>query len=209
VANRMTPVQAAKVLGIRPQIVYGFIKHNRVKTYDNPSGKTQLVDYDEVSKVAGGIQHHREKDPTTGKPIRRDANVRPGSLLSYHGELVKKPKKPRAHRLVVVDHVETSKDTGLKYVVTKKGDWESGVIHESERLADAITKGKCFIEPPEQVIAVLMWSFAREDNIPLAASLGKWAEDNGIQVPDLQEHYKEAVRLIDPNEPVEAYNTQE
>jgi len=82
--DRMTPVEAAKKLDIRPQQVYGFIKHNRVHTYPNPSGKANLVDFDEVKAIAGGVRHHREKDPTTGKPVKRDPGVKLGDVLSTH-----------------------------------------------------------------------------------------------------------------------------
>jgi hypothetical protein len=80
----MTPVQAAKVVGIRPQMIYGFIKHGRVKTYSNPDGKTALVDLDEVKAIGGGVRHHRPKDPTTGKPVKVTASVKKGDVLSWH-----------------------------------------------------------------------------------------------------------------------------
>jgi len=207
----MTPVQAAKMLGIRPQIVYGFIRSTRIGTYSNPAGKTALVDLDEVARVAGGVRHHREKDPATGKPVRKAPPVSRGSVVSYHGYIKgirKQREKP--HKVAVVTEVVNNDDGQPTLIATRRG--ESATMYwEAEALAERIAKGACHIESAETLLGVIMYSWTHTEKIELAASLQLWAEANKVDVPVIEE--KEAEQDAEPTEPEPEpepeYNTPE
>jgi hypothetical protein len=180
-AGRVTPVQAAKILGIRPQIIYGWVKHNRIGTYANMAGKAPLVDLDDARRLMAGTQHHRPKDPETGKPIKpraSDSGLAAGSLLSYHARMPKE-RKPRAHRVATVTEVVQNDEGEDALVRITKGDnstmtWEIGYI------TDKIAKQACMIEPAANILAVLMFHFIHSEQPELAASLQAWCEINGI-----------------------------
>lgn len=199
-SGRMTPVQAAKAIGIRPQIVYGFIRSNRLGTYSNPDGKAALVELSDVERLIGGVKHHREKDPKTGLPVRREAQgVSRGTILSTHGE-IKGAKRRNAHRVTVVDVVFKGESSTLIY--TKRSeDGAIGIVYETERLADAIAKGKCHIESPEALLGVVMFHYAHSDNIELAASLQLWCEANKIAAVDLMEKEGELETITESTTP--------
>jgi hypothetical protein len=188
--KRMTPVEAAKELGIRPQMVYGYIKHNRIGTFNNPEGKTQLVDLDEVKAVTKTVKPHRAKDPTTGKPIKRTAGVQRGSLVTYHAHM-KGEQSPRPHRVVVVDQIRLGEDGQPLNIVTVRGDGVEGPWWETEELADMIAKGKCHIESPEKLLGVVMFHYVHTEQPELAASLDLWIQANNLQVPTVQETVEE------------------
>jgi hypothetical protein len=197
---RLTPVNAAKELGIRPQIVYGYIRANRIATFNNPDGKAALVELEDVKRLAGGTRHHREKD-SSGNPIRRTPGVERGTILSTHGE-IKGGRKRHAHRVVVVDEIIKGDDGQPSLIYARRSDDGAvAVIYEAERLADAIAKGKCFIEGPEALLGVLMFHFATVANRPdLTASLWNWATLNDI-VPVDMHVLQEEVRLAPEDEP--------
>jgi hypothetical protein len=189
VANdRMTPVQAAKEVGIRPQQVYGFIKHHRVNTYSNPAGKTDLVSLSEVKAAAGQVKHHREKDPTTGKPLRRKPPVSRGTLVSAHGYMTGEPKGKRAHRVNVVTDVINDEDSGDPSLVAIRPNGEAATLYwEAEDLAARIGKGICHIESAESLLSVVMYHWVHNEQPELAASLQLWCESNDLQIPVIQE----------------------
>jgi len=186
--GRMTPVQAAKELGIRPQIVYGYIRSGRISTFPNPDGKTSLVELADVQRLASGTKHHRPKDPTTGKPINRSAGVSPGSLLSSHGNKPRQRRNPR-HSVEVVTGVTHGED-GQEFVHYTKiredgSKWE--FFWEGEQLADALAKGTCRIESPESLLASVMFHWGHNGRPDLAAELFTWAQGNGLDVPTITE----------------------
>jgi hypothetical protein len=194
--NRMTPVAAAKELGIRPQIVYGYIKHGRLATFPNTDGgKAAFVDLDIVRTLVGSTVHHREKDPSTGKPVKREASgINVGTILSGHG-YPKGAKKHYAHRVNVVDEIIKGEDATLIY--TRRGeDGTVGVIYETERLADAIAKGKCHIESPEALLGVLMFHFVHTERADVAASLDAWAFNHDLIPINMEEKTEELTTII-------------
>ena len=205
---RITPVQAAKELGIRPQIVYGYIRANRIATFNNPDGKAALVELEDVKRLSGGTKHHREKD-ATGKPIRRSPGVERGTILSTHGEL-RGTKKRHAHRVVIVDEVIKGDDGQPSLIYARRSDDGAvSVIYEAERLADAIAKGKCFIEGPEALLGVLMFHFATiADRPDLTASLWNWATMNEL-VPVDMHVLQEEVRLAPEEEVSETEDAEQ
>lgn len=185
--ERVTPVEAAKRLGIRPQMVYGFIKHGRIRTFSNPSGKTDLVEYKEVESVAKGVKHHRPKGPD-GKPIKRSAGVRTGTLISRHGQNPRMSRDPR-HRVNVVTGTHRS-DEGDEYVnyahIREDGSpWE--FFWEGDELAQALAKGQCRIETPEALLAAVMFHWTHNEQPELAQALQLFAEVNGLDVPVIEE----------------------
>lgn len=180
-ANRMTPVQAAKALNIRPQLVYGFIKHNRVATFPNPAGKVAFVDFDEVKKVASQVRPHRPKGPD-GKPVRRSPGVDRGSILSSHGYLkglAKQRAKP--HRVEVVTGLVHDDEGNVSLVVTQTGENTAPMYWEAERLADRLKSGACQVESPATILGVLMHSWIAAGAPDLAAGLQMWCEVNDVE----------------------------
>jgi hypothetical protein len=165
--------------------VYGYIRSNRITTYGNPDGKTALVELDDVKRLAGTTKHHRPRD-ASGNPIRRQPGVERGSILSTHGE-IKGTKRRHAHRVVVVDEIIKGDDGQPTLVYTTRADTGTvGIIYETERLADAIAKGKCHIESPEALLGVLMFHFSTVVNRPdLTTSLWNWCTINGIEPVDM------------------------
>lgn len=184
--QRMTPVEAAKALGVRPQIIYGFIKHNRIHTYPNPSGKTAHIDLDEVKRATGSVQHHRPKDPSTGKPVRHTADVRTGTILSYHGHTPGEVKT-RPHRVVAVTQLVSNDEGEPSLVYTARGEGELAVIYETEDLATAIGVKKCNIESPAKLLGVLMYHWVHNEQVELAAELQRWCEARDIEFGTITE----------------------
>jgi hypothetical protein len=185
--ERVTPVEAARRLGIRPQMVYGFIKHGRVRTFSNPSGKTDLVEFKEVEATAKGVKHHSPKGPD-GKPVRRRANVATGALISRHG-WSPRLKRGEKHTVEVVTG-EHRGDAGEQYVqyahIREDGTpWE--FFWEGDELAQALAKGRCHIETPEGLLAAVMFHWVHNEKPELAAALQMWAEINDLDVPVILE----------------------
>jgi hypothetical protein len=184
-ANRMTPVEAAKQLGIRPQLVYGFIKHNRVSTFPNPSGKADHVDFDEVKRVAGSVRPHRPKGED-GKPVRRNPGVDRGSILSQHGwqkGLDRQRAKP--HRVEVVTELVKNEDGDVSLVVTRNQEGGLPMYWEAERLADRLKTGACHVESPESVLGVLMHAWIATGQAEKAAALQMFCEVNDIEYEEI------------------------
>jgi len=180
-ANRVTPVEAAKALNIRPQLVYGFIKHNRVATFPNPGGKTAFVDFDEVKRVAGQVRPHRAKD-ADGKPVRRSPGVDRGSLLSQHAwQKGSAKQRARPHRLDVVTEVIKNEEGDVSLVITQNAEGGLPMYWEAERLADRIKSGACHVESPTAVLGVLMHAWIATGEAKKAAALQMWCEVNEIE----------------------------
>jgi len=185
--QRMTPVQAAKELGIRPQLVYGFIKHGRIKTFSNPAGKTDHVDLKEVEMVAKGVKHHRPKD-SSGKPVRRSAGVSRGTLISSHGRFATKSgpvADGRPHRVRVVSGMEVI--DGNPYVYVRDADGRPVMMYEEDHLASQIAKRQCHIESPAALLGVLAFHWEAQDRQDLAGALRMWCEVNGVKITELVE----------------------
>lgn len=184
--QRVTPVEAAKALGIRPQMVYGFIKHGRIKTFSNPSGKTDHVDLKEVEAVAKGVKHHVPKD-ASGKPIKRRAGVSRGTLLSSHAHF-RGETRDRPHRVSVVREVgDLGGELDNSYVWTMDADGVPRLMYEEDTLAQMLLKKQCHIESPESLLGVLAFHWETAERPDLAGSLRMWAEVNGIELAELVE----------------------
>jgi hypothetical protein len=175
----MTPVAAAKALGIRPQLVYGFIKAGRVKTFTNPGGPTAYVDLKEVEAIAKGVKHHVPKD-SEGKPVRRAAGVRRGTMLSAHARFIGGPVDTRPHRVRVVSSVEASEE-GNPYVYVRDAEGRPILAYEEDHLASMLAKRQCHIESPAALLGVLIFHWEAENRQDLAGGLRMWCEVN--QVP--------------------------
>jgi hypothetical protein len=186
-ANRMTPVEAAKQLGIRPQLVYGFIKHNRVSTFPNPNGKADHVDFDEVKRVAGSVKPHRPKG-ADGKPIRRSPGLRRGDLLSRHAYLsgpAGQKQREAPHRVDVVTDLVKNEEGDVVLVVTQTGEGLLPMYWEAEKLADRLKSGACRIESTAALLGVLMHSWIATGEAEKAAALQMWCEVNEIEFTEI------------------------
>ena len=183
-ANRITPVEAARQLGVRPQLVYGMIKHGRLRTYNNPDGKTALVELAEVKGALGNVRHHRPKDEQGRTTVPQ--GVRKGTLLSYHGHMPTE-RAPKPHRVVAVQEVVKGEDGEPALVRTVRGDGELAVVYEVGRLAEALSKNRCSIEAPGNVLGVVMYHWVHSEQPELAASLQLWCEANGVEFATVQE----------------------
>jgi hypothetical protein len=184
--QRVTPVEAAKELGIRPQMVYGFIKHGRIKTYSNPGGKTDHVDLKEVEAVAKGVKHHVPKD-ASGKPVRRRAPVTRGTLISSHAHFPGE-RRDRPHRVLAVREVgNQGGELDGSYVWTMDADGAPRLMYEEDALAQMLLKKQCHIESPEALLGVLAFHWEAQDRRDLAGSIRMWAEVNGIVLTELVE----------------------
>jgi hypothetical protein len=192
-SERVTPVEASKLLSCRPQIVYGFIKHNRLSTYPNPSGKASLVELADVKALLAGVHHHREKGPD-GKPVKKvAAGVSRGTILSYHGQVRGSPRS-KPHRVVAVTEVIVGDDGAPSLVYAGRDGESAAVVYEVENLADRIARGICRIEPPSSILGVLMYHWIHSEAPELAASLQLWCEANAVDFQELQEKVKEKER---------------
>ena len=180
----MTPVAAAKALGIRPQLVYGFIKHGRIKTFTNPSGPTAYVDLKEVEAVAKGVKHHVPKD-SSGKPVRRAAGVQRGTLLSAHAHFAGQTNDSRPHRVRVVSQV--GEVDGNPYVYTRDADGRPILMYEEDHLASMIAKRQCHIESPAALLGVLIFHWEAENRQDLAGGLRMWCEVNQVPYTEVLE----------------------
>jgi hypothetical protein len=185
-ANRVTPVEAAKQLGIRPQLVYGFIKHNRVHTFSNPSGKTDLVDFDEVKRVASSVKPHRPKD-AEGKPVRRSPGLRRGDVISQHAYLDPKrmPNMVGAHRVEVVTDLVKNEEGDVVLIVTQTGEGILPMYWEAERMADRLKSGACHIESTKVLLGVIMHAWVATGEAEKAAALQMWCEINEIEFTEI------------------------
>ena len=173
----MTPVQAAHELGIRPQLVYGFIKHGRVKTYTNPSGKTGYVELAEVASIVKSMKHHAERD-SSGKRVRQSAPVERGSILSHHGHM-KGEVRARPHRISAVKEITQSAEDDTNYVWTVDPDGRPKIMYEEDNLAQSLLKHQCHIESPAALLGVLMFHWNVQGQEDIASSLRTWCETNG------------------------------
>ena len=177
---KVTPVAAAKELGIRPQLVYGFIKHHRVGTFPNPSGKADLVDFDEVKRVAGAIKPHRPKG-ADGKPIRRSPGVTRGAIFSTHAYIKGiAGQKAAPHRVQVVTGSVEDEEGNVSLVITQTGENTRPMYWEAESLADRLKSGACHIEGTAALLGVIMFSWIAGGQAEEAAQLQVWCDVNGI-----------------------------
>lgn len=186
--QRVTPVEAAKALGIRPQMVYGFIKHGRVKTYSNPGGKADHVDLKEVEAIAKGVKHHVPKD-SSGNPVKRRAGVSRGALLSSHAHFATKAgpaQDGKPHRVRVVSGVEEV--DGNPYVYTRDAEGRPIMMYEEDHLASMIAKKQCHIESPAALLGVLMFHWETQERPDLAGGLRMWCEVNDVHYTEVTEN---------------------
>jgi len=185
--QRMTPVEAAKALGIRPQMVYGFIKHGRIKTFTNPSGKADHVDLKEVESVAKGVRHHVPKD-SSGKPVRRSSGVSRGTLLSSHAHFATKAgpvQDGRPHRVRVVSGVDQVDENS--YVFVRDAEGRAVMMYEEDHLASQIAKKQCHIESAASLLGVLMFHWESTGRPDLAGGLRAWCAVNEVDHTEVLE----------------------
>jgi hypothetical protein len=182
-ANRVTPVQAAKDLGIRPQQVYGFIKHGRLGTFPNTTGKAALVDFDEVKRLVQSVKPHRPKGPD-GKPVKRQPGVKVGNLLTSHGYL-KGSRKRGPHRVEVVTGTIKDEEGDVQLVITQTGENTRPMYWEAERLADRLKNGACQVESSGVLLGVLIAAFDVDGRKDLAGGLRMWCEVNHVDVEEI------------------------
>jgi hypothetical protein len=184
--DRMTPVEAAKKLDIRPQQVYGFIKHGKVKTFPNQSGKAALVDLDDVKAVAGRVRHHREKDEA-GRPKRREPKVKTGTIIdmhAFHKDAAKEINTPHKPKVVTGKVLNEAGDTTL--IATSTGDGTRPMYWETEMLADRIAAGACHIESVESLFSVILFQWKVEGKDQEVDKLHSLITEFGLVVPDIQ-----------------------
>ena len=184
---RVTPVAAAKELGVRPQIIYGFIKHHRVGTFPNPSGKADLVDFDEVKKLVGAVKPHRPKG-SDGKPVRRLPGVLRGTVFTSHAYLKGNVRqRARPHVTEVVTDIVNDEEGNVSLIVTQTGENTHPMYWEAERLADRLKSGACKIEGTAALLGIVMFSWLAQGEIEAAAQLQMWCEVNGVDFEVIEE----------------------
>lgn len=189
-AQKMTPVEAAKALNIRPQLVYGFIKHGRIKTYSNPAGKAALVDLNEVQAVSKSVKHHRPKD-AKGNPIRRKSGVERGSLVSMHARFTNRKgavKDDRPHRVRAVTGLFKGEEADYAYVTDAEGRFV--MMYDEDTLAQMVAKKQCHIESPASLLSALMfhWRAQKDEAVQaLASSLEEWCQANEVHYAEFRE----------------------
>jgi hypothetical protein len=125
--GRMTPVQLAKQMGIRPQGIYGLIKQGKVKNYA-PEGKTAIVDEDEVKSA---LVKSASRTAKTGKGKTGgggNSSAPKGTVVAWKAT----PTKIRVGKVSAVDDI-------LTYIKTTDGDT---LPFTNESLTERIAKGQ-------------------------------------------------------------------
>jgi len=183
-ADRATPVQVAKTLNIRPQIIYGLIKRGKVATFPNPNGKADLVDVAETRIVVSRMSvrgPRKEKAARTGRsPVKR------GQILSrdkfpVRGVFGRKFGGGRSIEQVI----DPGQGEGTLAWTT---DGMREKFWETETLAGRLKREEVRIEHIGSLLGMIMFQWRElEDEPALADSLEQWCKDNGVITVPLKE----------------------
>lgn len=203
-SGRVKPVAAAKELGIRPQIVYGWLKSGKLKVYPGDHVCKQYVDMTEVrgmhNKSASkgpredrGTRTRKEKD-STGKwedkgfasPINR------GDVVSYGSKRTK---------TLIQARNDDAYFTQFKN--TKREDEE----FQNTSIADNLKQGVFKIEPLEGLVNMVLFQLCEQFETVDVAGFVEWMNKASIVIDqDLNSDLLKA-RLEDakpaPDEPLE------
>lgn len=180
-AERATPVQVAKQLNIRPQIVYGLIKRGKIATFPNPAGKADLVDVQET-KIVVSRMHTRGPRKERASRVGRSP-VRRGQILSQD----RFPGGRGSRRITQV--TDPGKGEGTLIWGT---DGRKDTFWGTESLAQRLLKRTTRIEHTGALLGMILFQWRELDETPeLADSLEAWCRENGVVIPQLQEEEHE------------------
>jgi len=175
-AKRLTPVQLAHELGIRPQIIYGYIKHNRVKTYPNEAGKANLVDVGEVERL---LKDARHRDPNaeksaSGRTVHRSP-VRPGTIVSWD----RKADGRTGRRVAGVSRIVKDEEEGSDELVYLN-DGERNIVFSTATLAERLRKGHATIENIPALLGMILFQLRENDQGAEADAIQTFLEQQDI-----------------------------
>jgi hypothetical protein len=151
-------VQLAHELGVRPQIIYGYIKHGRVKTYPNDAGKAALVDANEVEAVLKSVRHrdpNAEKSPS-GRTVHRSP-VKRGDILSWD----KKPDGRTGRRVANVSRVIKDDEGSDSIVYLHDGTRE--IVWQTATLSERLRKGYTTLENVPALLGMIIFQLKGGD----------------------------------------------
>ena len=176
-AERMKPVEFAKTMNIRPQIVYGLIKRGKIHTYENPGGGPDLIDPGEARII---VSRMHTRGPRKAKASQK------GSSPVRRGQIVSHDRYP-------VKGAFARPDGGGKSVrvVTDPGRGEGSIVWLSdgtidtfwgtESLAQKLQSHSAQIEHPDALLGMIAFQWRQsEETKELADKLETWAEAEGI-----------------------------
>lgn len=171
-ADRAKPTEVAKTLGIRPQIIYGLIKRNKIATFPNPAGGPDLVDVAETRIVTSRMKQRgprKERTRTGGKP---PIGIYRGTILSHD----RKPGGKGSRRIAQV--TDAGKGEGSLVWGT---DGKQDLFWGTESLAERLKKGTTKIESIPSLLGMIMFQWTQKGHEDKAIALQEWCNGNGVK----------------------------
>lgn len=155
-----TPTAAAKIFDIRPQIVYGLIKRNKIKQHNDLADEGKLkVDMDELRKW---FAHKRQGRPSTKPQSGGKIPAKPGKIISWGTQV--------GRRVAAV----TSNEDDYTYGRTADN---TEVFFRDSSLENLIASGRVMMVDSWHLLEIVALSW--EANEPeLSDSLRHWARLN-------------------------------
>lgn len=171
-AERAKPTQVAKDLGIRPQIIYGLIKRNKIATFPNPGGGPDLVDVAETRIMVSRMHQRGPRKERAKVGNKAPAGIFRGAIVSHD----RKPGGKGSRRIAQV--TDAGKGEGTLVWGT---DGKRDLFWGTESLAERLKKGTTKIESVPSLLGMIMFQWEQKGHADYAARLVQWCIDNGVK----------------------------
>lgn len=161
---QVSPMALAKELGLRPQVLYGLIRQDRLKAYENDAGKT-VVYRDAALRVLGAMRHRRTSEEMATGEV--SSPLKQGQIASY-ATYGRRPgsKQTELYRQVV-------QVNGTSEYFTEFRDLRSQLTEfQHQSLRQLIEKGQLSIENPWELLKMVAHQWRLEGRSEQAEELG-------------------------------------
>lgn len=173
--QRATPTQVAHELGIRPQVIYGLIKRNRVHAYGS---KPQMVDVGEVKSVLKDIKHRIPKE----KRQASRANVPVGTITSW-AKGFKGPKAKERRVAVATGILKPDDPDGTYFLVFEDGEKRVIDAFTLESFGEMLKRGFAHVEHIDGLLGMVIFQMTVNGQVDQASALDEFCRSTLDIVP--------------------------
>lgn len=161
--QRATPTQVAHELGIRPQVIYGLIKRNRVHAYGTHPVQ---VDVGEVKTVLKEIKTRVPKSKSNSKK----AEMPIGQLVSYSGDYKGAGAKKRKV-VVTTGTLRSDEPDGVDFLVFSDGTRRTVDMFSTMDMGEMLQKGFAQLQNIDGVLGMIIFQMTHQGDIDKASAL--------------------------------------
>jgi hypothetical protein len=156
----VSPMALAKELDIRPQVLYGLIRQQRIKEHEMENGKKGIY-RDAALRVLDQVRHKRKRDPETGEldgdPESTRSPLQPGQSVSWATVGSRNGQGVQFYR-----RVATVAETNEHFTVFR--DCKNKIVqYRNTSVVQLLRDGTMMMEDPTELIEAAVIAFRASD----------------------------------------------